>query len=110
VLDKGINLPKKRQSRRHQSFDNQPNIEFLHSRKSTRSLVNVSALDTSEFMEQIASAFRELDLNIHSATISTVGERADNVFLLSNKDDQQLTPEQQQQLSATLMQAITTDE
>ncbi|ABI70763.1 MULTISPECIES: [protein-PII] uridylyltransferase [Shewanella] len=110
VLDKGVNLPKKRQSRRHQSFDNQPNIEFLHSRKSTRSLVNVSALDTSEFMEQIASAFRELDLNIHSATISTVGERADNVFLLSNKDDQQLTPEQQQQLSATLMQAITTDE
>ncbi|MFT6978312.1 MAG: [protein-PII] uridylyltransferase, partial [Shewanella psychromarinicola] len=67
VLDKGMILSKKRQSRRHQSFDNQPNVEFLHSRKSNRSLVNVSALDTSEFMEQIASTFRELDLHIHSA-------------------------------------------
>ncbi|MGK0409471.1 MAG: [protein-PII] uridylyltransferase [Shewanella psychromarinicola] len=110
VLDKGMILSKKRQSRRHQSFDNQPNVEFLHSRKSNRSLVNVSALDTSEFMEQIASTFRELDLHIHSATISTVGERADNVFLLSNKDDQQLTPDQQQQLSATLMQVISEDD
>ncbi|AZG37251.1 [protein-PII] uridylyltransferase [Shewanella psychromarinicola] len=110
VLDKGMILSKKRQSRRHQSFDNQPNVEFLRSRKSNRSLVNVSALDTSEFMEQIASTFRELDLHIHSATISTVGERADNVFLLSNKDDQQLTPDQQQQLSATLMQVISEDD
>jgi [protein-PII] uridylyltransferase len=110
VLDKGMILSKKRQSRRHQSFDNQPNVEFLHSRKSNRSLVNISALDTSEFMEQIASTFRELDLHIHSATISTVGERADNVFLLSNKDDQQLTSDQQQQLSATLMQVISEDD
>ncbi|GGP71191.1 bifunctional uridylyltransferase/uridylyl-removing enzyme [Shewanella algicola] len=106
VLDKGANLPKKRQSRRHQSFDNQPSIEFLHSRKSTRSLVNVSALDTSEFMEQIANIFRKLELHIHSATISTVGERADNVFSLSNQDNQQLTPEEQQQLTLELANAI----
>ena len=107
VLDKGLALPKKRASRRHQSFDNHPTIEFLHSRKSTRSLVNVSALDTSDFMEQIASAFRLLELNIHSATISTVGERADNVFSLSNKEDKQLTAEEQQQLSVALVSSIT---
>lgn len=107
VLDNDIALPKKRESRRHQSFDNQPSIEFLHSRKSTRTLVNVSALDTSDFMEQIASAFRTLDLNIHSATISTVGERADNVFSISNKQDQQLTADEQQQLSVALVNAIT---
>jgi len=109
-LNKNVKRSKKRHSIRHQSFDNQPNIEFLHSRKSTRSLVNISALDTSEFMEQIASAFITMDLNIHSATISTVGERADNVFLLSNKEGQQLTQEQQQQLSAMLIQAISEDD
>ncbi|WP_418358284.1 MULTISPECIES: [protein-PII] uridylyltransferase [Shewanella] len=107
VLDQGVELPKKRASRRHQSFNNHPTIEFLHSRKSTRTLVNVSALDTSEFMEQIASAFRALDLNIHSATISTVGERADNVFSLSNKEGQQLTLIEQQQLSVALVSSIT---
>jgi [protein-PII] uridylyltransferase len=32
------------------------------------------------------------------------------VFLLSNKDDQQLTPDQQQQLSATLMQVISEED
>ncbi|MBR9728466.1 [protein-PII] uridylyltransferase [Shewanella intestini] len=106
VLDNNAKPPKMRLSRQHQSFDNQPNVEFLYSRHSTRSLLSVSALDTHEFMEQIASAFRALELNIHSATISSVGERADNVFLVSNSEGQQLTEAEQQQLSRLLITTI----
>ncbi|QIR15364.1 [protein-PII] uridylyltransferase [Shewanella aestuarii] len=106
VLDHDIQLPKKRQPRMHQSFENQLSIAFLYSRQSTRTLLNVSALDTSEFMEQIASVFRKQNLTIHSANISTVGERADNVFLLSNEQGQQLSDQEQQQLTEQLKQTI----
>ncbi|WP_394129042.1 [protein-PII] uridylyltransferase [Shewanella maritima] len=110
VLDNNAKPPKLRLSRQHQSFDNQPNVEFLYSRHSTRSLLNVSALDTQEFMGQIASAFRTMDLNIHSANISTVGERADNVFLVSNHQGQQLSAEEQQQLTDLLINTISDNE
>ncbi|QBF82003.1 [protein-PII] uridylyltransferase [Shewanella maritima] len=106
VLDNNAKPPKQRLSRQHQSFDNQPNVEFLYSRHSTRSLISVSALDTHEFMDKVASAFRELDLNIHSATISSVGERADNVFLVSNNQGQQLDQREQQALSNLLINRI----
>ena len=106
VLDHDAKLPKIRQPRTHKSFENQLSIEFLYSRQSTRTVLNVSALDTSEFMEQISTAFRKQELTIHSANISTVGERADNVFLLSNAQGQQLSHAERQQLTALLNQTV----
>ena len=106
VLDHDAKLPKIRQPRTHKSFENQLSIEFLYSRQSTRTVLNVSALDTSEFMEQISSAFRKQELTIHSANISTVGERADNVFLLSNAQGQQLDHAERQQLTELLNQTV----
>ncbi|UCX05699.1 [protein-PII] uridylyltransferase [Shewanella glacialimarina] len=106
VLDHDAKLPKIRQPRTHKSFENQLSIEFLYSRQSTRTVLNVSALDTSEFMEQISSAFRKQELTIHSANISTVGERADNVFLLSNAQGQQLDKAECQQLTELLNQTV----
>jgi [protein-PII] uridylyltransferase len=107
VLDKGATIPKKRTPRHNQTFDSKPNIEFLYSKKKNRSLLHVSALESSEFMEQMSNAFRSLGLNIHGATISTVGERADNVFLLSNHDSQALTPNEQEKLRVLLVSFIT---
>ena len=106
VLDHDAKLPKIRQPRTHKSFENQLSIAFLYSRQSTRTVLNVSALDTSEFMEQISSAFRKQELTIHSANISTVGERADNVFLLSNAQGQRLDQNERQQLTELLNQTV----
>ncbi|MGZ9897484.1 [protein-PII] uridylyltransferase [Shewanella gaetbuli] len=109
VLDHDAQLPKVREPRTHKNFENQLSVEFLYSRQSTRTLLNVSALDTSEFMEQISNAFIKQELTIHSANISTVGERADNVFLLSNKHGQQLDKQEQQQLASLLNESVGND-
>ncbi|WP_192022290.1 [protein-PII] uridylyltransferase [Shewanella sp. WPAGA9] len=107
VLDDNMSPPKTRPSRHTKNFDNKPTIEFIHSKKADRTLVHVLALETHEFMGQIASAFRALDLNIHSAAISTVGERADNVFALSNQHGAQLTELEQAELQEKLVKSIT---
>ena len=107
ILDDNMSPPKSRPSRHTKNFDNKPTIEFIHSKKADRTLVHILALETHEFMGQIASAFRTLDLNIHSAAISTVGERADNVFALSNQHGSQLTELEQIELQEKLVKSIT---
>ncbi|WP_144213334.1 [protein-PII] uridylyltransferase [Shewanella donghaensis] len=107
VIDNNVTPPTKRPSRHTKNFDNKPTIEFIHSKKADRTLVHVLALETHEFMGQIASAFRSLDLTIHSAAISTVGERADNVFALSNQYGSQLSEEEQIELQEKLVKSIT---
>ncbi|WP_153913582.1 [protein-PII] uridylyltransferase [Shewanella sp. TC10] len=107
ILDDNMSPPKNRPSRHTKNFDNKPTIEFIHSKKADRTLVHILALETHEFMGQIASAFRTLDLNIHSAAISTVGERADNVFALSNQHGAQLTELEQVELQEKLVKSIT---
>ncbi|MDO6609910.1 [protein-PII] uridylyltransferase [Shewanella sp. 1_MG-2023] len=107
ILDDNMSPPKNRPSRHTKNFDNKPTIEFIHSKKADRTLVHILALETHEFMGQIASAFRTLDLNIHSAAISTVGERADNVFALSNQHGAQLTELEQIELQEKLVKSIT---
>ncbi|MDO6638865.1 MULTISPECIES: [protein-PII] uridylyltransferase [unclassified Shewanella] len=107
VIDNNVMPPKKRPLRHTQSFDNKPTIEFIHSKKANRTLVHILALETHEFMGQIASAFRALELTIHSAAISTVGERADNVFTLSNQYGAQLSEEEQTDLQEKLVKSIT---
>ncbi|MBB1268687.1 [protein-PII] uridylyltransferase [Shewanella sp. SR44-3] len=107
VLDQGASIPKKRTPRHNQTFSSKPNIEFLHTKHNNRSLLHISALETSEFMEQISQAFRSLGLNIHAASINTVGERADNVFLLSNLEGHELSPNEQEKLKSLLVSFIT---
>lgn len=88
-------------------FNNIPTIEYLQTRQPGRTLLSVSALETPEFMGRIAESFRTLNLNIHSARISTIGERVDNVFAISNKEGRKLTLNEQKELNTLLVENIT---
>jgi [protein-PII] uridylyltransferase len=89
------------------TFENKPSIEYLNSRKMNRTLISITALDNPNFMDKICHCFRQLDLNIHSAKISTMGESVDNVFLVSSGQGEKMSNQQQQQLKALLVTSIT---
>ena len=72
-----------------------------------RTLISITALDNPNFMDKICHCFRQLDLNIHSAKISTMGESVDNVFLVSSGQGEKMSNQQQQQLKALLVTSIT---
>ena len=89
------------------TFENKPTIEYLNSRKKNRTLISITALDNPNFMDKICHCFRQLDLNIHSAKISTVGESVDNVFLVSSGQGDNMNDLQKQQLKTLLVTSIT---
>lgn len=57
-------------------------------------------------MEKICHIFQILKLRIHTAKINTIGETVDNVFMLSNRDNHQLTPDEKQKLEKLLLKKL----
>ncbi|MDB2387003.1 [protein-PII] uridylyltransferase [Shewanella sp.] len=106
VLFENRKLSKQRLNSNLGSFDCEPKVEFLHSRKKNRTLISVTALDNPQFMSHFCNGFRRFELNIHSAKITTVGEQVDNVFLVSDKDGQSLDEENKQALTSFFVDFI----
>lgn len=103
----GKPVPARRKAKRHTAaFDSRPDVEFLHTRLPGRTLLNISALETPQIMSRIADAFKTMELNIHSARISTVGEKTDNVFSVSNREGTSLRDSERQTLTHLLKDSM----
>ena len=69
-------------------------------------MIEIIALDRAGLLGNIAQVFQQLHINIHSAKITTFGEKADDVFTISTNENMALTEEEKQQLSDKLTQEI----
>ena len=83
-------------SRRHREFNVATQVNFLHPKRThKRSLMELIALDTPGLLARIGNVFSQLELNLHAAKITTVGERVEDFFSLTNAEHQPLTAEQE---------------
>ncbi|ART79627.1 bifunctional uridylyltransferase/uridylyl-removing protein GlnD [Oceanisphaera avium] len=86
-------------SRRHREFSVLTQVNFLHTKRShKRSVMELIALDTPGLLARLGNIFSQLNLNLHAAKITTIGERVEDFFSLTNAQQQPLTACQQQQL------------
>jgi [protein-PII] uridylyltransferase len=77
-------------------------VSFIETASEKNTLLEILALDHPGLLAKFARIFQQYKINIHSAKITTFGEKAEDVFTVSNVDNLALTQEQQQQLSAML--------
>ena len=63
-------------------------------------------LDHPGLLAQIAQVFQQLSLRIHSAKITTFGEKAEDVFTVSNKENNALSEHEQQDLKEKLVATL----
>jgi [protein-PII] uridylyltransferase len=70
----------------------------------------VNALDRPRLLARLARAIHECGHRLHSAHIATYGERAVDVFYLSNERRQKLSQKQIEDLRAALLAAAREDE
>jgi [protein-PII] uridylyltransferase len=91
-----------RPSRKIKSFDVRPKIDFLRSSGKNTSTVEITALDVPGLLVSIARIFQRFGLVVHAARITTIGEKAEDMFVVSSSDALALTTEQQAELANIL--------
>ncbi len=83
-------------------FDIQTQISFIPHNNTKVTAMELVALDRPGLLAEIGKVFQDQKLTIHSAKITTFGERAEDMFLISTADNCALNEEQQAHLEAQL--------
>lgn len=94
-------------SRRHREFDVRTQVSFLQPQRLTkRTLMELVALDTPGLLARIGAVFSRQGLNLHAAKITTIGERVEDFFSLTNNEDRPLSEQEQAQLREKLVDEL----
>lgn len=106
-------LPRhKAPSRRHRQFQVPTCVNFLPSKGDKKhSLIELISLDRPGLLAKIGAVFQSCQLAVHSAKITTIGERVEDFFSLSRLDGSPLDEADRQQLEENLVTQLnpTTD-
>ncbi|PMH41105.1 [protein-PII] uridylyltransferase [Vibrio sp. 10N.286.49.B3] len=86
-----------------QHFKVKTRIEFLPTKSKKRTLMELVALDKPGLLAKVGATFTELGMHLHGAKITTIGERAEDLFILTSEHGGRLSPEEQQSLYQCLM-------
>ncbi|SEK82946.1 UTP--GlnB (protein PII) uridylyltransferase, GlnD [Colwellia chukchiensis] len=99
---KQIRIKAKPIAKRFRQFKVPTHVSFIESTTKNSTMLEIVALDHPGLLANIAAIFQKCKIQIHSAKITTFGEKAEDVFTISNSDNQALTKEQEQALAAML--------
>ncbi len=81
-------------------------VSFIKISAKSKTMIEIIALDRPGLLGNIAQVFQQLQINIHSAKITTFGEKADDVFTISSSENAALTEDEKQYLADKLTQEI----
>ncbi len=105
-IDKNAISVKRRAQRQLQSFNIVPQVKVL-SHQDGQTQIQVEALDQPGLLAQIATAFVQANVRLHAAKIVTLGERAQDIFSITDRNNQPLTEDAiQQKLRQTIINRL----
>ncbi|WP_282166887.1 bifunctional uridylyltransferase/uridylyl-removing protein GlnD [Shewanella japonica] len=87
-------------------FNVRTQVSFLPGAKHDTSMMELIALDSPGLLAKVGDVLYRCDTTLLSAKITTIGERAEDFFILQTSDGQALNEEQQTQLSEALSGAL----
>ncbi|WP_274050476.1 [protein-PII] uridylyltransferase [Thalassomonas haliotis] len=93
-------------SKRLKQFKLPTQVSFIDNNTKRTTLVEIVALDRPGLLASIAQVFQDCKIKIHSAKITTFGEKAEDVFTVSNSDNIALTEAEQAELTSRLCDDI----
>ncbi len=72
-----------------------------------RTIMEIEALDMPGLLAKIGRVFFDNKINIHTAKVSTIGERAEDFFIVTNNNDEALNKDEKDLISAQLRKELT---
>lgn len=102
--DKYPGLMQRRIPRQLRHFDIESTAEITLNEALNQNMVEIATLDHPGLLAKVGGLFMMQGLDIHSARIATLGERAEDIFYVTKKDGTPMT-ELEAQLFATRLKA-----
>ncbi len=96
----------RRVSRQIKQFTIPVQVRFMDSNSKKRDMLEITALDTPGLLAKIANVFKEQNITLFTAKISTIGEKAEDIFKVANPNGDKLTEEQKDSLAGALKAAL----
>lgn len=101
-----ITIPVKRAPRKLMAFKVKTQVNFLPTRIGRRTLLELIALDTPGLLAKVGAVFAREGVSLQAAKITTIGERAEDFFIVTDGERQALTDEAQTSLKNALFDAL----
>ncbi|WP_394128735.1 bifunctional uridylyltransferase/uridylyl-removing protein GlnD [Shewanella maritima] len=103
IVSENAKLPKFRKlSRIMKPFNVATHVSFLSSGKHDTSMMELQALDSPGLLAKVGDIFFRCEVKLLSAKITTIGERAEDFFILQTLDGEALNEQKKQQLAEAL--------
>lgn len=108
VLEDGrpTKIKTRRAPRNLKHFNVKTKVDFLPTKGKKRTLMELVALDAPGLLAKVGATFAQLNLSLHAAKITTIGERAEDLFILTGESGSRLTDEEQAILKQKLQESI----
>ena len=90
-------------------FEVEPMVEFSNALSDDNTTVRITARDGAALLHTLTAVFNDMDLELGHASITKQGHRAVNVFQLSTRDGEQISPTSQVALREAIMEHISED-
>ncbi|WXT99875.1 MAG: Bifunctional uridylyltransferase/uridylyl-removing enzyme [Catillopecten margaritatus gill symbiont] len=101
-----VNVREMSEKYTHRYFDHKMKITFSHNSRWDLTEVEVSVIDKQGLLSNIAHVFYELDIHLINARISTMGERVEDVFFISNANNKPLSKAEEHRLKQFLQEKL----
>jgi len=97
---------RRRIARQIKHFNVPTRVSFISNDNSKNTIFELVALDMPGLLATIGDVFTKHKINLVNAKITTIGERVEDFFIITDKQGLELTEEKQQTLRQALVKAI----
>ena len=104
--DKYPGLMQRRIPRQLRHFDIENTVDISINETLNQNMVEIATLDHPGLLAKVGGLFMMQGLDIHSAKIATLGERAEDVFYVTKQDGSPMTDEEAQLFASRLKSAL----
>ena len=99
-------LTNKRIPRQLKHFNVATTINFEFNEASSQHIMSLETLDQPGLLARVGQIFLQQQIEVHAARITTLGERAEDMFYISDQNDQALSADKLKTLKTALIDSL----